>query len=425
MNFVEELKWRGMLHDMTPGTEEELAKGRSTAYIGFDPTAPSFTIGNYVQIMVLTLFQRAGHRPIFLMGGATGRIGDPSGKDKERLLKSTDELDKNLAFQKSQAEKLLNFNDGPNKALMINNYDFYKDMNILTFLRDIGKNLTINYMLSKDAVKNRMDTGLSFTEFSYQLLQANDFLQLYKDHECKFQMGGSDQWGNITSGTEFIRRNIDGGKAFALTTPLLTKGDGQKFGKSEDGNIWLDSNLTSPYKFYQFWLNTSDSDIVKYYKYFSLEKHSTMESRIVEASDNPNSLKRALAEELTIRIHSNTHFESAQKVSELLFNKKANKEALTALPIESFETISQEIPHYKISFDSLGSGLNIIDLLVGETQILNSNGDARRAIQNNAISINKDKIQDHHFIIKKAILLHGRYLMIDNGKKNKILIEVI
>lgn len=423
MNFVEELKWRGMLHDMTPGAEEELAKGMASAYIGFDPTAPSFTIGNYVQIMILTLFQKSGHQPVFLMGGATGRIGDPSGKDKERVLKTGEELDKNLKFQQEQAEQLLNFTEGKNKAIMANNFDFYKEMNVLDFLRDVGKNLTVNYMMSKDSVKNRLETGLSFTEFSYQLLQAYDFLQLYKNYNCKFQMGGSDQWGNITSGTEFIRRNIQGGKAFALTTPLLTKSDGKKFGKSEEGNIWLDRRLTSPYKFYQFWINASDQDIIKFYKYFSLEERSVMETKIAEAADNPNALKRSLAEELTVRIHSQEDFESVQKVSELLFNKKANKDMLMSLKEDALETIGQEIPTFIVSMDKFQNGLNIVDLLASETTILSSNGEARRALKGNAISLNKDKINDHNYVVSADILIHGRYIMIENGKKNKILVK--
>ncbi len=424
MNFVEELKWRGMLHDITPGAEEELSNNMSSGYIGFDPTAPSFTIGNYVQIMILTLFQKAGHQPIFLMGGATGRIGDPSGKDKERVLKTEDELERNLRFQQSQAEKLLNFSEGDNKAIMVNNYDFYKEMNVLDFLRDVGKNLTVNYMMSKDSVKNRLDTGLSFTEFSYQLLQANDFLHLYKNQGCKFQMGGSDQWGNITSGTEFIRRNVKGGKAFAITTPLLTKADGKKFGKSETGNIWLDPNLTSPYKFYQFWLNCADDDVVKFYKFFSLEPRNKMEERIASTNQDPNTLKRALAEELTVRIHSKEEYKSVQNVSSLLFNKKADKSMLASLTENELETIGNEIPCFNISKSEITSGINIVNLLTEKTSILASNGEARRAIKNNAIAINKVKINNHEHIIQSNDLLHAKYIMIENGKKNKILLKV-
>jgi len=424
MTFVEELKWRGMLHDITPGAEEELNSKMCTGYIGFDPTAPSFTIGNYVQIMILTLFQKYGHRPIFLMGGATGRIGDPSGKDKERVLKSGDELDKNLKFQQGQAEKLLNFSEGDNRAIMMNNFDFYKEMNVLDFLRDVGKNLTVNYMMSKDSVKNRLESGLSFTEFSYQLLQAYDFLCLYREKECRFQMGGSDQWGNITSGTEFIRRNVEGGKAYALTTPLLTKADGKKFGKSEEGNIWLDPKMTSPYKFYQFWINAADDDIIKFYKFFSLEDKNTMESRIAESADNPNSLKKALAEELTRRVHSDEAFLAAKNVSELLFNKKASKEMLLSMSEDAFETVGQEIPSFTVSKALLSEGTGIIDLLSEHTAILASKSEARRAIKNNAISINKEKVTNPDTVVRSTSLIHDRYVMIENGKKNKILLKV-
>ncbi len=303
MNFFEELDWRGMLHDYTPGAKEALERESTTAYIGFDPTAKSLTIGNYVQIMLLTLFQKHGHNPIILMGGATGRIGDPSGKDTERILKTEDELDGNLEKQIQQIKKFIDF-EGDHAAKIVNNYDFYKDMNVLDFLRDVGKSITVNYMMSKDSVKNRLKTGLSFTEFSYQLLQAYDFQYLYENHSCMMQMGGSDQWGNITSGAEFIRKNT-GGKAYAITTPLLTKSDGKKFGKSEDGNLWMDPEMTSPYKFYQFWINADDADISKFTRYFTLHTKEEIESREKENLDDPRMLKKLLAEELTIRVHSN------------------------------------------------------------------------------------------------------------------------
>ncbi|MFZ1748591.1 MAG: tyrosine--tRNA ligase, partial [Saprospiraceae bacterium] len=302
LDFIEELRWRGMLHDMTPGIEELIKNKKIVGYIGFDPTAPSMTIGNFVQIMLLKLFQLSGHSPIVLMGGATGRIGDPSFKDKERDLKSYDELDSNLTFQKEQIKKFLDF-EGDNKAIIVNNLDFYKEMNVLDFLRDVGKTLTVSYMMSKDSVKNRLETGLSFTEFSYQLLQSYDFQHLYDHHTCVLQMGGSDQWGNITSGTEFIRRNCDG-KAYAVTTPLLTKSDGSKFGKSEQGNIWLDPKLTSAYKFYQFWLNADDADLTKYLRYFTLRPKEEVMALEAEYQNNPRALKEILAEELTRRVHS-------------------------------------------------------------------------------------------------------------------------
>jgi tyrosyl-tRNA synthetase len=410
-----------MLHDSTPGIEDHLNEKMRVGYIGFDPTAPSMTIGNYVQLMLLTIFQKCGHKPIVLMGGATGRVGDPSGKDKERELKSYDVLDHNLSFQLKQAQKFLNFDEGENKAEIVNNLDFYKEMNVLDFLRNVGKTLTINYMMSKESVKKRVETGLSFTEFSYQLLQAYDFQCLFQNHQVTLQMGGSDQWGNITSGTEFIRRNIQG-KAYAVTTPLLTKADGSKFGKSEEGNIWLDANMTTPYKFYQFWVNASDQDINKFMRYFTLKTKEEVEAAEIEFADNPNAIKRMLAEELTIRVHSEEAFNSVQKVSNILFNKKANKESLMALAQIDLQIVSEEIPSFNISKDSLSNGLNIVDLLAEETQILNSKSDARRAIKGNAISVNKDKINSHETNINQDILLHGKYFMVENGKKNKFMV---
>jgi len=422
MDFIEELEWRGMLHDSTPGIKEYLAGGMRTGYIGFDPTAPSLTIGNYVQLMILSFWQKSGHQPIFLLGGATGRIGDPSGKDKERKLKTEEELDHNLSFQKEQAAKFLNFTDGPNKALMVNNHDFYKEMNILDFLRDVGKNLTVNYMMSKDSVKNRLETGLSFTEFSYQLLQANDFLALYRKHNCRIQMGGSDQWGNITSGTEFIRRNIEGGKAYAITTPLLTKADGKKFGKSEEGNIWLDRKLTSPYKFYQFWLNTDDADLPKFMRYFSFRDRTEIEE--LERSTDPRSLKKNLAEELTVRIHGEEDFKAVKDVSEILFNKKASPEMLRSLSQMSLETIGQEIPSFEIQGDIINNRVSLGELLSDHTDICSSKGDVKRAVQNNALSINKVKVSDPTQMVTSEDLLHGSHIMVENGKKNKYLISI-
>ncbi len=418
MNFIEELKWRGMLHDMTPGIEEKMAEGSVIGYIGFDPTAPSLTIGNYVQLMLLNFFQKAGHKPIVLMGGATGRIGDPSGKDKERQLKSTEELDNNLKHQESQMRKLLDF-EGPHAAIVVNNYDFYASMNVLDFLRNVGKNLTVNYMMSKDSVKNRLDSGISFTEFSYQLLQAYDFLCLYRDHNCILQMGGSDQWGNITSGTEFIRRNTEEGKAYAITTPLLTKADGKKFGKSEKGNIWLDPALTSPYQFYQFWLNADDADVAKFYRYFSFLNRDEITQLETDHADNPRALKALLAQELTERIHGKEAFNSASEVTNILFNKKASRDQLQALSIDSLELISSEIPSYTIS----PSGDKLVSTLLTEaTTMLGSKGEVRRAIQNNALSINKLKVTDHNAEIQEEEWLYNKYLMVENGKKNKAII---
>lgn len=423
MDFLEELSWRGMIQDKTPGVEEKLSEGMVTAYIGFDPTAPSLTIGNYVQIMLLKLFQLSGHKPIVLMGGATGRIGDPSGKDKERTLKSYEELDANLARQAEQFKKFLNFEEGENKALMVNNLDFYKDMDVLYFMRNVGKTLTVNYMMSKESVKKRIETGISFTEFSYQLLQGYDYQCLYDQYNCRLQMGGSDQWGNITTGTEFIRRN-SGGKAYAITTPLLTKADGTKFGKSEQGNIWLSPAHTSPYKFYQFWINAADADLHSFTRYFTLKSREEIEAREAELADHPRELKKLLAEELTKRIHSIEDFEAVLKVSELLFNRKASKETLHSLSQSALATVAEEIPSFNISKDLLTNGVAIADLLAEHTTILASKGEVRRAIQGNAISINKEKVTSHEATVNHEVLLHGQFLMIENGKKNKYMLKV-
>ncbi|MDA9773969.1 tyrosine--tRNA ligase [Saprospiraceae bacterium] len=419
MNFIEELRWRGMLHDMTPGIEEKMNEGSVVGYIGFDPTAPSLTIGNYVQVMLLHFFQESGHKPIVLMGGATGRVGDPSGKDKERQLKSHDELDSNLLFQLEQFKDLLDF-EGENAAIVENNYDFYKEMNVLDFLRDVGKNLTVNYMLSKDSVKKRLETGISYTEFSYQLLQAYDYLCLLRKHRCIVQMGGSDQWGNITSGTEFIRRNTYD-KAFAVTTPLLTKADGSKFGKSEAGNIWLDPKLTSPYKFFQFWINASDADLPKFMRYFTYKTKEEVEALEAEHAENPNALKRILAEELTVRIHSRKDYENVSKVSNLLFNKKASREELLSMNTESLEAVSEEIPNFTTN---VSIPFSTEELLCEHTTIFSSKSEYRRAVKGNAISVNKTKISDPNFEITAEEILQGRFIIIENGKKNKFIIEL-
>jgi tyrosyl-tRNA synthetase len=420
-DFIAELKWRGMLQDFTPGVEGLLAEGPVRGYIGFDPTAPSLTIGNYVQVMLLTLFQRAGHTPMVLMGGATGRIGDPSGKDKERQLKTYEELDANLRRQTAQFRQLLNFEDGPNKALLVNNLDFYRDMNVLDFLREVGKSITVNYMMSKESVQSRLETGISFTEFSYQLIQGYDFQTLFQQHDCRLQMGGSDQWGNITTGTEFVRRNL-GEKAYALTTPLLTKADGSKFGKSESGNIWLDPDMTSPYKFYQFWINAADADLPQFTRYFTLKSKAEVETLERELADNPIERKRLLAEELTRRIHGDEAYQSVLNVSQLLFNKKADRQNLLSLGEQELETVAQEIPHRRLSREILASGLNIVDLLTDATDILPSKGEARRAIKGKAISVNKEKIEAHEIIVDSNSLLHGRFLLVENGKKNKYIL---
>ena len=419
MNFIEELRWRGMLHDMTPGVEELLTQKKVVGYIGFDPTAPSLTIGNFVQIQLLKLFQMHGHKPIVLLGGATGRIGDPSFKEKERELKSEDELDKNLSFQLTQFRKLLDF-EGENGVEVVNNFDFYSDMNILDFLRNVGKTLTVSYMMSKDSVKNRLETGLSFTEFSYQLLQAYDFQVLYDKYECVLQMGGSDQWGNITSGTEFIRRNCDG-KAYAITTPLLTKSDGKKFGKSEEGNVWLDPNLTSPYKFYQFWLNVDDADLYKFLKYFTLKTEEEVKIISENYAENPNEVKKILAEELTVRVHGHDSLKSVKNVTELLFGQNENKDYVRKLSWEDFSLIEKEIPSFTLS--EVESESPLIEILVEITKIFNSKSEARRALQNKALNLNKTKLLEIDNKIDTSVWALGQYIILENGKKNKYLFK--
>lgn len=419
MNFVEELRWRGMLHDMTPGTEEIIGKEKITGYIGFDPTAPSMTIGNYVQLMLLKLFQKHGHHPIVLMGGATGRIGDPSMRDTERELKSYDELDRNLSFQVEQVRKILAFEGVGNPARLRNNLDFYNNMNVLDFLRDVGKNLTVNYMMAKESVKKRLETGLSFTEFSYQLIQGYDFQVLLQKDNCVLQMGGSDQWGNITSGTEVIRRNL-GTKVYALTTPLLMKADGTKFGKSTEGNLWLDPNLTSPYQFYQFWLNADDRDIEKYVRYFSMKPHDEMERIIELAKDNPREAKRLIAEELTITIHSQEDYEQVLKVSELIFNPSLDHDFLKNLSMSDWNNLKNEIPSFEMVLSE--SGLQILDLLSAGAPVFSSKAEARRAIQQNALSINKVKISDPNQGTGDIEWYSNKYILVENGKKNKFIL---
>ena len=421
MDFCEELRWRGMLHDMTPGIEELLQNKKVVGYIGFDPTAESLTIGNYVQIMILHFFQLHGHSPIVLLGGATGRIGDPSGKDQERQLMSYERLDANLEKQKNQFRQLLQFEGVSNPAQFVNNLDFYDQFNVLDFLRDAGKSITVNYMLAKDSVKNRIDKGISFTEFSYQVLQAYDFQCLFKDYNCVLQMGGSDQWGNITSGTEFIRRNL-GGKAFALTTPLLTKSDGSKFGKSTEGNIWLDPTKTSPYRFYQFWINSDDQDLPKFMRYFSFKSRQEIEALEEEYKEQPRQLKRFLAAELIERIHGKAALDGTVKVSELLFNPKADKNFLLSLQAADWLDVGREIPSFKIN-SKVDPSLEFIELLMEHTSIFRSKGDARRAVKGNALSINRSKMSDHQYILTEEDLILNRFTLVENGKKNKFLLD--
>ena len=423
MDFLSELRWRGLIHDTTPGLEEHLKTGIVRAYIGFDPTAPSLTIGNYVQIMLMQFLQRSGHQPYVLMGGATGRIGDPSFKDKERDMKTEEELDSNIAHQRMQFERLMDFSPGkPNQAHMVNNYDFYVGMNVLDFLRDVGKYLTVNYMMSKESVKRRIEgeTGISFTEFSYQLIQGYDFVMLHREHGITLQMGGSDQFGNITAGIELARK-IDETKLYAVTTPLLTKADGTKFGKSEKGNLWLDPVLTTPYEFYQFWINADDRDLGKFLRYFSFKNQEEIEA--LEAKQNVQIIKRIFAEEITERVHGREAFEMAQNVSELLFDSKAGPDTLHKLDVPTLSMVAGEIPSPTMPKNMLDAPCDILEFLSTHTGILPSRTEAKKAIQNNAVSINKIKITDVNAEVTSGQLLHGQFMMVENGKKNKYLVQ--
>lgn len=419
-NFVEELRWRGMLQDMVPGTEELVAKGGATGYIGFDPTADSLGIGNMVQVMTLTHFQRTGNNPIALVGGATGMVGDPSGKSAERNLLSVDLLQHNLDSQKKQLEKFLDF-DGEHAAKIVNNYDWFKEFYFLGFIRDVGKHISINYMLAKDSVKNRQENGMSFTEFSYQLIQGYDFYHLWKNYGCNIQMGGSDQWGNITTGTELIRR-MGSGEAYALTTPLIKKADGTKFGKTEGGNVWLDPNRTSPYKFYQFLLNTADGDVSNYMRVFSLKTQQEIEALEAEHAEAPHlrAMQRALADELTARVHSSGDLENAINASEVLFGK-ATSEALMSLNEATVLDVFEGVPQGRVSKAEIENGISIVDLLAEKTGFLASNGEARRALKENSISINKNKVDDA-FTSSSSNLIAGKYLLLQRGKKNYFLV---
>ncbi len=421
MNFVEELKWRGMIHDIMPGTEEQLQKEITTAYIGFDPTADSLHIGSLVQIMILVHLQRCGHKPIALMGGATGMVGDPSGKSKERNMLSEDVLQHNLNCVQEQMERFLDFDCGDTSAEIVNNYDWFKDFSFLDFIREAGKHISINYMLAKDSVKSRLETGMSFTEFSYQLVQGYDFYWLYKNKNCKIQLGGSDQWGNITTGTEFIRRK-DGGEAFAVTTPLIKKADGGKFGKTEEGNVWLDKRLTSPYKFYQFWLNSSDEDVKKYIRIFTLLTKDEIESLEAQHDEAPHTrlLQKTLAEDITVRVHSKEDLEAAIKASNILFGKSTSEDLLS-IDEETFLSIFEGVPQFTVSKSDLNA--DIFDFLAEKTQAFSSKGEARRMIQSNAVSINKEKI-DVNKTLSTDDLISDKYLLIQKGKKNYFLVIV-
>jgi tyrosyl-tRNA synthetase len=428
INFVEELRWRGMIHDIMPGADEHLMEDMRAAYVGIDPTADSLHIGHLVGVMMLRHFQKAGHKPFALIGGATGMIGDPSGKSQERNLLDEETLQHNQDCIKNQLSKFLDFetNDA-NAAVLVNNYDWMKTFSFLDFIRDVGKHITVNYMMAKDSVKKRIagddSEGMSFTEFSYQLVQGYDFLHLFRQHQCTLQMGGSDQWGNITTGTELIRR-IGGGKAYALTCPLITKADGTKFGKSEGGNVWLDPEKTSPYKFYQYWLNTSDEDAEKYIKIFTFLSKEEIEILIAEHTNDPHlrQLQKRLAEELTVMVHSQEELDNAITASAILFGKSTSEE-LKKLNARQFMEIFEGVQQATVSRADIEAGLGIIDALAGKTGFLSSNGEARRDLQSNAISVNKEKI-DEQFTLTTADLINDTFILIGKGKKTNFIIVV-
>jgi tyrosyl-tRNA synthetase len=426
MNFVEELQWRGMVHTIMPGTEEILNKEMISAYVGIDPTADSLHIGHLVGVMMLKHLQRNGHKPIVLLGGATGMIGDPSGKSEERNLLDEDTLRHNQDCLQKQLTKLLDFDTNEaNRAELVNNYDWMKEFSFLDFIRDIGKHITVNYMMAKDSVKKRLTgeagDGMSFTEFTYQLVQGYDFLHLYKHNNCKLQMGGSDQWGNITTGTELIRRKT-GGEAFALTCPLITKADGGKFGKTETGNVWLDPERTSPYKFYQFWLNTSDTDAEKYIRIFTLYGKEEIDAMIAEHQTAPHQrlLQKALAKDITIRIHSEADFQAAVEASEILFGK-GTAEALHKLDEETLLSVFEGVPQFEIQAAELSDGIGIVDLVADKTSIFPSKGEARRMLKDGGVQVNKAKIGED-FIANASHLLSQKYMLVQKGKKNYYLL---
>lgn len=426
MNFVEELRWRGMLHDIMPGTEDELNKKMTSGYIGFDPTADSLHVGHLTQIMTLIHFQRAGHKPVALVGGATGMVGDPSGKSAERNLLSEDVLNHNVHCLESQLKKFLDFNCGANSAEMVNNYDWFKNFSFLDFIRDVGKHLTVNYMMAKDSVKKRLEgeTGMSFTEFSYQLVQGYDFYYLWKEKNCQVQMGGSDQWGNIVTGTELIRRK-GSGNAFAITTQLIKKADGTKFGKTESGAVWLDPAKTSPYKFYQFWLNTTDSDAKSWIRIFTLKSQSEIEALEKEHDQAPHLriLQKALAEEITIRTHSQEALQTALKTSDFLFGN-GTLEFLNSLSKEDVLEVFEGLPQFTVSRNELAVGINATDLLAEKTSVFPSKGEARKMISGGGVSLNKEKISDPALVLNAENLINGEFLVAQKGKKNYFLIIV-
>jgi tyrosyl-tRNA synthetase len=427
--FVEELRWRGMLHDIMPETENHLNEKKVSGYIGFDPTADSLHIGSLVQIMILMHFQRAGHRPIALLGGATGMIGDPSGKSAERNLLNEETLDKNINGIKNQLARFLDFDaSNENAALLVNNLDWMKGYSLIDFSRDIGKHITVNYMMSKDSVKKRLGSesqvGMSFTEFTYQLLQGYDFLHLYKNLDCTLQMGGSDQWGNITTGTELVRRKASG-KAYAITCPLITKADGTKFGKTEGGNIWLDKSRTSPYKFYQYWLNASDEDAERYIKIFTFLNEDEINTLIEEHKQAPHLrvLQNRIANEVTLLVHSQEDLDNAQKASQILFGKSTSED-LKSLDGATFLDVFEGVPQAELAKESLGEGVDIIAALAGDSQFLKSNGEARRALKENSISVNKAKVQETYKVTNQD-LINDRYVLLQRGKKTYFILNFV
>ena len=430
MNFIEELTWRGMIHDITPGTEEQLQKEMTSAYVGIDPTADSLHIGHLVSVMMLKHFQIAGHKPIALVGGATGMIGDPSGKSTERNLLDEQTLRHNEACLKKQLAKFLDFaSDAANAAELVNNYDWMKNFSFLDFIRDIGKHITVNYMMAKDSVKKRLGEeakmGLSYTEFSYQLVQGTDFLHLYREKNCKLQMGGSDQWGNITTGTELIRRK-ESGEAFALTCPLITKADGGKFGKTESGNVWLDPELTTPYKFYQFWLNVSDADAEKYIKIFTLLSRQEVAVLVKEQQAAPHlrPLQKRLAKEVTCMVHDEDEYNKAVDASEILFGK-ATTESLAKLDKQTFLSVFEGVPTYQVDRARFDVGVPVVELLTTDTQAFPSKGELRRTIKGNGLSLNQAKLTDQEYLVTGADLINGSYILVQKGKKNYYIIEAV
>jgi len=430
MNFVEELTWRGMIHDIMPGTDELLGKEMTTAYVGIDPTADSLHIGHLVSVMMLIHLQRCGHRPVVLVGGATGMIGDPSGKSQERNLLDEPTLRHNQECLKMQLSHFLDFESKePNAAVMVNNYDWMREFSFLGFIRDIGKHITVNYMMSKDSVKKRISSdsavGMSFTEFTYQLVQGTDFLHLYQALGCKLQMGGSDQWGNITTGTELIRRKL-GGEAFALTCPLITKADGGKFGKTEEGNVWLDKNLTSPYKFFQFWLNTSDEDAERYIKIFTLLEKKEVEKLVEEHKQAPHErkLQKTLAREVTIMVHSEEDYNSAVDASEILFGKSTS-ETLHRIDEKTFLSVFEGVPQFDVAGSILKNGIPFSELAAEKSQVFPSKGELRRTVKGGGVSLNKEKIEDSEMIIDSSKLINKKYLLVQKGKKNYFIIKAV